>query len=218
MSAFVDSSVWFAAAAKRDARNERAKSILLSIDQHLTTDLVLVETWQLLKAQFDGELAENFWERLRDAGVRIEPVVAADLEAAWEINRNCREESFSFVDRTSFVLMERVGVTQAATFNPDFAAYRLGSSKRAFQILSEGHGQTFLALKQALLERRPVRRSHDGERQTVCPISWATPPGRSAHSPCSWRQDRARSVRCKPGGSASDSRRSWTFTSPMSPG
>ena len=74
----------------------------------------------------------------------------------------------AFVDRTSFVLMERVGVTQAATFNPDFAAYRLGSSKRAFQILSEGHGQTFLALKQALLERRPVRRSHDGERQTVC--------------------------------------------------
>ena len=27
MSAFVDTSVWFAAAAKRDAQNERAKSI-----------------------------------------------------------------------------------------------------------------------------------------------------------------------------------------------
>ncbi|MGY2931893.1 putative nucleic acid-binding protein [Bradyrhizobium sp. GM0.4] len=32
MSAFVDSSVWVAAAAKRDAQNERAKSILQSID------------------------------------------------------------------------------------------------------------------------------------------------------------------------------------------
>jgi predicted nucleic acid-binding protein len=50
MSAFVDSSVWCAAAAKRDAQNERAKSILQSIDQHVTTDLVLLETWQLLKA------------------------------------------------------------------------------------------------------------------------------------------------------------------------
>lgn len=41
MSAFVDSSVWFAATAKRDAQNERAKSILQSVDQYLTTDLVL---------------------------------------------------------------------------------------------------------------------------------------------------------------------------------
>lgn len=170
MSAFVDTSVWFAAAAKRDARNERAKSILRSIDQHLTMDLVLVETWQLLKAQFDAEVAEIFWEQLRDPGVRIEPVIAADLEAARKIERNSREESFSFVDRTSFALMERIGITQATTFNPDFAAYRPGRGrKRPFQILSEGHSQTFLALKQALLERRPVRVSHDGERQTVCP-------------------------------------------------
>src|SRR5947209_6561444 len=40
--ALVDTSVWFAAAAKRDARNERAKSILRSIDRHLTTGLVLL--------------------------------------------------------------------------------------------------------------------------------------------------------------------------------
>ncbi|MCK1480600.1 type II toxin-antitoxin system VapC family toxin [Bradyrhizobium sp. 197] len=55
--AFVDSSVWFAAAAKRDAQNERAKSILQSIDQYLTTDLVLVETCQLLKARFGRGVA-----------------------------------------------------------------------------------------------------------------------------------------------------------------
>jgi hypothetical protein len=73
MSAFVDASVWFAAAAKRDAQNERAKSILQSIDQYLTTDLVLVETCQLLKAQFDRGVAEVFWERLRDSGARSEP-------------------------------------------------------------------------------------------------------------------------------------------------
>jgi uncharacterized protein len=170
MSAFVDASVWFAAVSKRDAQNERAKSILRSIDRHLTTDLVLIETWQLLKAQFDGQVAEIFWERLRDAGVWIEPVIAADLEAAWEIKKNFPKESFSFVDRTSFALMERIGITQAASFNPDFAVYRAGSSrKRPLQILSEGHSEIFIALKQALLERRPVHVSHDGERQTVCP-------------------------------------------------
>jgi uncharacterized protein len=122
MSAFVDTSVWFAAAAKRDAQNERAKSILRSIDQHLTTDLVLAETWQLLKAQFGSNVAEIFWERLRDGGVRIEPIVRADPDAAAQIQASSPEEGLSFVDRTSFALMERIGITQAATFNPDFAA------------------------------------------------------------------------------------------------
>src|SRR3954469_8531418 len=123
MSAFVDSSVWFAATAKRDAQNGRAKSILRSIDQYLT-DLVLVETCQLLKAQFGRGLAEFFWERLRDSGVRIEAILRADLDAASEIGARFPDESFSLIDRTSFALMERLGITRAATFNPGFAAYR----------------------------------------------------------------------------------------------
>jgi uncharacterized protein len=124
MSAFVDSSVWFAAAAKRDAQNGRAKSILRSIDQHLTTDLVLAETWQLLNANFGKDIAESFWERLRDSGVRVEPVLRADLDAASEIEARFADESFSLIERTSFALMERLGITRAATFNPDFGAYR----------------------------------------------------------------------------------------------
>ncbi|MGY4368864.1 putative nucleic acid-binding protein [Bradyrhizobium sp. LB1.3] len=170
MSAFVDSSVWFAAAAKRDAQNGRAKSILQSIDQHLTTDLVLTETWQLLKAKFGKDVAESFWERLRDSGVRVEPVVRADLDAASEIEARFRDESFSFIDRTSFALMERLGISRAATFNPDFAAYRpLRGPKRPFQIVSAGHSDVFTALRAALLERRPVHVTNAGQRQTVCP-------------------------------------------------
>jgi predicted nucleic acid-binding protein len=170
MSAFVDSSLWFAAAAKSDAQNGRAKSILRSIDQHLTTDLVLTETWQLLKAKFGKDVAESFWERLRDSGVRVEPVLRADLDAASEIEARFPDESFSLIDRTSFALMERLGITRAATFNPDFAAYRpRRGRKRPFQVLSEGHSEVFTALREALLERRPVHVSHDGKRQTVCP-------------------------------------------------
>ncbi|OSI20467.1 type II toxin-antitoxin system VapC family toxin [Bradyrhizobium canariense] len=170
MSAFVDTSVWFAAVYKPDAQNGRAKSILQSIDQHLTTDLVLTERWQLLKAKFGDGVADTFWERLRDGGVRIEPIVRADLDAAAEIQASPPEEGFSFVDRTGFALMERIGITQAATFNPDFAAYRpCRGRKRPIQILTEGHGQAFLTLRQAILERRPVNVSHDGKHQTVCP-------------------------------------------------
>jgi predicted nucleic acid-binding protein len=134
MSAFVDSSVWFAAAATRDAQNERAKSILQSIDQYLTTDLVLVETCQLLKARFGRGVAEVFWERLRDSGVQIEPIVRADLDAASEIGARFPDESFSFVDRTSFALMERMGSREQrpstrASQPTDPAAVRSGPSR-----------------------------------------------------------------------------------------
>jgi predicted nucleic acid-binding protein len=81
MSAFVDSSVWFAAVAKRDAQNGRAKSILRSIDQYITTHLVLTETWQLLRAKFGKDVAESFWERLRDSGVRVDFEKAEKSEA-----------------------------------------------------------------------------------------------------------------------------------------
>ncbi|MET4039893.1 putative nucleic acid-binding protein [Bradyrhizobium sp. RT6a] len=170
MSAFVDTSVCFAAVYKRDAQNQRAKSILRSIDRHLTTDLVLIETWQLLKAKFGKDVAESFWERLRDSGVRVEPVMRADLDAAAEIQVSSPEVVFSFIDRMSFSLMERLGISRAATFNPDFAAYRPRSGrKRPFQIVSEGHSQVFMALRQVILGRRPVHVSNAGQRQTVCP-------------------------------------------------
>ncbi|MCK1744273.1 PIN domain-containing protein [Bradyrhizobium sp. 139] len=169
MRAFVDSSVWFAAAAKRDAQNERAKSILQSIDQRLTTDLVLAETWQLLKAQFGNDVADTFWERLRDGGVRMNPS-SAPIWMRLRREASLPSESISFIDRTSFAMVERMGITRAATFNPEFAAYRpRRGRKRPFQILSEVHSEVFTALQEALLERRPVHVSHDGERQTVCP-------------------------------------------------
>jgi uncharacterized protein len=61
---------------------------------------------------------------LRDSGVRVEPVLRADLDAASEIEARFADESFSLIERTSFALMERLGITRAATFNPDFGAYR----------------------------------------------------------------------------------------------
>ena len=70
MSLFVDSSVWFAAAVKRDRDNERAKAILRttpSIEQ-VTTDHVLVETWLLLNSRYRRDVADLFWQQLQQAG------------------------------------------------------------------------------------------------------------------------------------------------------
>ena len=169
MTTFVDTSVWFAAAAKRDHQNVQAKSILESIDRHLTSDLVLAETWHLMKAHFGSEIAETFWEQLGATGVRIESVSSADLETAAQIDRRYPQAGFSFVDRTSVALMERTGITRVATFNEDYATYRPPGTKKPFVILRQGHRAVFRALRQALLQRRPVQVSHGSEHQTVCP-------------------------------------------------
>jgi predicted nucleic acid-binding protein len=136
LSAFVDSSVWFASVAAVDRSNSRAKSILRGEKEHVTTDHVVVETWLLLNGRFHRHAADAFWERIRGGPVRVEHVSPADFEAAWAIGEIFPDQSFSIVDRTSFAVMERLGITRVASFDSDFAVYRYGRGRnRAFEVL-----------------------------------------------------------------------------------
>ena len=136
MTVFVDTSVWFAGVVGRDRDNARAKAILQDIDQALTTDHVIVETWLLLNSRFHRRGAEQFWNGFRRGVVRVEVVTMADMQAAWIIGDYFQDQDFSVVDRTSFAVMERLGLTRAASFDRDFAIYRYGRNRdRAFEVL-----------------------------------------------------------------------------------
>ena len=136
MSAFVDSSIWFAAGNMRERRNERAKQILADTSDLHITDHVLVETWLLLNSRIHRNAAEQFWRGIRGGAATIEKVTAADLEAAWAIGEGFPDQGFSLVDRTSFAVMERLGITRVASFDDDFAIYRFGRNRdRAFELI-----------------------------------------------------------------------------------
>jgi predicted nucleic acid-binding protein len=63
-------------------------------------------------------------------------VTAADMEAAWTIGDNFPDQEFSIVDKTSFAVMERLGITRVASLDKDFAIYRYGPRReRAFEIV-----------------------------------------------------------------------------------
>jgi uncharacterized protein len=136
VSVFIDTSVWFASVVARDRSNARAKAILSGVDRAVTSDHVLVETWTLLASRYRPEIAERFWEHLRNGLADIEIATAADLEAAWAIGASYRDQDFSLVDRTSFAVMERLRIAQAASFDHHFAMYRYGRNRdRAFQVV-----------------------------------------------------------------------------------
>lgn len=136
MTLFVDTSVWYAAADGADRSNERAREILSAGDRLVTTDHVLLECWTLLRFRIHRAAAEMFWDGLRSGIARIETVGPADLHAAWAIGRVSRYQDFSFVDRTSFAVMERLGLERVASFDNDFAIYRFGPRRaRSFQVV-----------------------------------------------------------------------------------
>lgn len=136
MTLFVDTSVFYAAVDLGDVEHRRARVVLGMGERFITTDHVLVETWLLIQRRLGQPTADAFWGRVRAGIVTPEPVVAADMEAAWQLGEAYVDQAFSIVDRTSFAVMLRLGVHRAASFDKDFAVFRFGARReRAFEII-----------------------------------------------------------------------------------
>lgn len=136
MSVFVDSSAFYAAADDGDRSNARTRELLSAGEDLLTTDHVLVESWLLLQRRLGIDAANRFWGAVRGGVAHVEHVTPADLEASWAIGDRFPDQDFSIVDRSSFVVMERLGVHRAVALDDDFAVYRFGSRReRSFTLI-----------------------------------------------------------------------------------
>jgi len=136
LSLFVDTSAWYAAADSGDRSNARAVEILSGGRRLLTSDHVLVETWTLIRHRLGRHAGERFFDGLRAGVAILESVTLADLEVAWTIGRDFPDQDFSLVDRTSFAMMQRLGVRTVASFDDDFAVFRFGRGHdRAFEVI-----------------------------------------------------------------------------------
>lgn len=136
MSTFVDTSAFYAAADSGDRSHLRAIEVLSTAESLVTSDHVLVESWMLIRSRGGRAAAERFWAALRGGMAVVEAILPGDLEAAWRIGEAFPDQEFSIVDRTSFAVMERLGITAAASFDDDFSIYRFGPRRQfAFEVL-----------------------------------------------------------------------------------
>jgi predicted nucleic acid-binding protein len=122
MSVFVDSSAWFAVGNVKDRNNAAAKRLLGESSNLITTDHVLIESWLVMRRHIHRRAAEEYWEGIRRGLAVVEKVEPTDLDAAWAIGQAFPDQDFSIVDRTSFAVMERLGLTRVASFDSDFAS------------------------------------------------------------------------------------------------
>ncbi len=122
---FVDSSAWIALADESDEWHGVARKLypqLLASSRLITTNLVLAETYTLIRYELGWTAAMTFLERVKSSP-RIEVERAgSELEAAAEeILKRYRDHPFSYTDAVSFAVMKARSITEAFTFDRHFA-------------------------------------------------------------------------------------------------
>ncbi len=126
---FADTSWWAAWALPGDARHHDALGMLARVggsEQVLTTNLVVGETWTLLRRQASHRTAVAFVDRIGElvsADKLIVHAVTGDEESrAWRWLRRHDEREYSFVDAASFEVMRARRLREALAFDNDFAS------------------------------------------------------------------------------------------------
>jgi predicted nucleic acid-binding protein len=121
---FADTSFWYAIQAPNDSRHLMAKKLIdAGVGRVITTDLVVGETWTLLRRRAGHEGAVGFLDRLHQLpDVEVVHVDEDIASAAWTWLRQRPERAYSFVDATSFGLMRRRRIREALAFDGDFSA------------------------------------------------------------------------------------------------
>lgn len=122
---FIDTSFWAAIRNRRDQHHEAAVALLeqQAGEPFITTNHVRGETWTLLRRRMGHSAALDFLTEVeRSEHLRIVFVAPEIEDDAIRWLRRHDERPYSFVDATSFLVMRDLKISDALTFDPDFAA------------------------------------------------------------------------------------------------
>lgn len=126
---FVDTWAWYALADVNDADHQIAEKTNIRLlddgDTFVTTNYLLAEAVTLIRYKMHHSAAILFWDTMQqliDSGLVELVRVSEDHEAiAWAIFEKYTDQDFSFVDCTSFAVMQDSGLSEVFTSDHHFA-------------------------------------------------------------------------------------------------
>jgi len=125
MILFVDTSAWLALNDKSDQYHIKAASKSLEIKRQqielITSEYIIDESITLIRYRVSHKAAVIFGDSLFNSSiVRIMDITKEDRHRAWEKFKKYDDKELSFTDCTSFVLMKKMKLHKAFTFDEHF--------------------------------------------------------------------------------------------------
>jgi predicted nucleic acid-binding protein len=125
-SVFVDTSAFVALRNSSEAEHERARLALTDLISDgvalFTSNYVFAETYTALMVRVGRGEAIEWGRRFRDGGaIDLVHLDRPTEERAWEILERYDDKRWSYVDATSFALLERAGESNAFAFDAHFS-------------------------------------------------------------------------------------------------
>ena len=119
---FVDTSAWFAYANRRDVDHRAVRDVIGAHSGALiTSNSVFGETVTLCLGKLGHAVAARVGEfLLQSDSLQLVRLTAQDEQKAWQLFLDRPDKTYSYTDCTSFVLMRRLGLTQALALDRDF--------------------------------------------------------------------------------------------------
>ncbi len=124
-SVFIDTSAFVALRNSAEAEHERARSALGELIAEgvalFTSNYVFAETYTALMVRVGRGEAIEWGRRFRGGGaIDLVHLDRPTEERAWEILEQHDDKRWSYVDATSFALLERDGANEAFAFDAHF--------------------------------------------------------------------------------------------------
>lgn len=126
---FLDSSSFLSLVNVNDIHHQQARKIWYQIANErwgtFTTNFIIAETHSLFLIRLGQKSATLFLRKIIHSKTTIERVSPQDEKRACSIIFQYDDKDFSLVDATSFIIMERLNISYAFTFDRHFEQYGL---------------------------------------------------------------------------------------------
>ena len=123
---FIDASFWIAYRDSRDQMNARAASLLHQMFRDRSLFLTTLPVFCEIHARFSRlprhrqAVIADFW---KNPAARVELPTHEDTRTVTELLDQHSDKSFSYCDALSFVIMRRLNLRQAASFDIHFRQF-----------------------------------------------------------------------------------------------